>query len=148
MGCRMGVNVSQMTSEVVKGMVAVVGANGKAVTQGVEFSYPVVATPEHASKLNINIDEKEYTNTSAQGVNISNYKASTASAEISGVVRDISPGGALSTYNVQVTQGTINLDGSLSKLSDTAQTDGQFPKIKASATVLQPLSSDLSLYAS
>lgn len=147
-GWRMGVNASHMTYQVVKGMTVVVGATGRAVTEGVELSYPLATKPEHNSKLTLNYDEKEYTNTSAQGVNISNYKANTATAEVSGVVRDISPGGALATYSVQATQGNIDLNGSLSQLSDTAKTEGHFAKIKAVATVLQPITSELSLYGS
>lgn len=147
-GWRMGVNMSHMTYEVVKGMVAVVGAQGRALTQGLEMSYPLATKPEHNSKLTLNYDEKEYSNTSAQGVNISNYKVNTATAEVSGVVRDLSPGGALTTYSVQATQGTVDLTNSLSQLSDTAHVHGQFAKLKASATVLQPLTTDLSIYGS
>ena len=147
-GWRMGVNLTHMTYEVVKGMTAVVGASGKALTQGVEFSYPVKTSAEHNSKVTFNFDEKEYTNTSAQQVQISNYKSNTASAEISGVIRDLSPGGTLTTYSVQATQGNIDLNGSLSQLSDTAKTEGHFAKIRANATVLQPLTTDLSVYGS
>jgi hemolysin activation/secretion protein len=147
-GWRMGVNLTHMTYEVVKGMTVVVGAKGQALTQGIEMSYPLATKEEHSSKLTLNFDEKEYTNTSAQGVNISNYKVNTATAEVSGVARDMTPGGALATYSVQATQGTVNLDGSLSQLSDTAHVQGQFAKLKATATVLQPLASDLSVYGS
>ena len=38
-GWRMGVNLTHMTYEVVKGMTVVVGAKGQALTQGIEMSY-------------------------------------------------------------------------------------------------------------
>ena len=147
-GWRMGVNLTHMTYEVVKGMAMVVGAKGQAITQGLEWSYPLATSETHSNKVTFNYDQKEFTNTSAQNINISNYKANTGSAEVSGVVRDLSPGGALVTYSAQATQGNIDLNGSLSQLSDTAKTEGHFAKVKVNATVLQPLTSDLSVYAS
>ena len=64
-GWRMGANLSAMTYEVVKGAMGVVGATGRALVDGMEWSLPLSLTPEHNSKLALNVDHKDYVNVSA-----------------------------------------------------------------------------------
>jgi hemolysin activation/secretion protein len=139
-GWRMGANLSAMTYEVVTGAVGVVGAAGKAFTQGLDWAYPLLRSTEENISLLFNVDSKKYQNISAQGIELSNYKLDSAAAQISGTLRDISTGTNLN-YSGQFTWGRLNLDGSLSQVTDItgARTEGSFGKLRLTASVQQAI---------
>lgn len=145
-GWRMGVNLSDMTYQVINGMVGVVGATGQAISQGLEWTYPLLLDESHKSTVALTVDDKHFVNTSAQSVEMSNYKVDVAGAEVKGVMQDLQPGGSLKTYSVQMSEGHVNLNGSLSQLSDTAKTEGNYAKLKLNATILKPLTTETSLF--
>jgi hemolysin activation/secretion protein len=142
-GWRMGANVSIMQYEVIKGDIGVVGAIGKAVTQGLEWLYPLVRSDNTSATLALTADIKEFKNTSAQGILMSDYQAKVLAAQVSGFYRDPNPGGGVGTYSLQASHGELLLDGStdMQRNMDKAgpQTDGPFNKLKVTASWQQPL---------
>ena len=114
-GWRMGLNTSVMNYEVVVGEQGMVGAVGRAVTQGLEWVYPLLRANDRSATVTLTADAKKFKNSSAQGLLMSDYQAQVLSAQVSGFYRDLNPGGGTGTYSAQLTNGHINLDGSLSQ---------------------------------
>jgi hemolysin activation/secretion protein len=148
-GWRIGANLSAMTYEVVTGAVGVVGAAGKAFTQGLDWAYPLLRSTEENISLLFNVDTKKYQNVSAQGIELSNYIVDTASGQVSGTVRDIESGTNLS-YTGQFTAGRVNLDGSLSQITDATgpKTEGTFGKLRLTASIQQAINEATSFLGS
>ena len=149
-GWRMGANLSFMNYKVVVGDVGMVGAFGNAVTKGLEWVYPLLRSNEASATVSINADAKHFKNTSAQGLLMSDYEAKVLSTQIAGFYRSLEPGGGSGTYLVQYSQGNINLDGSLSQVTDAsgAHTEGGFGKFKTALTWQQPLTTQTSAFIS
>jgi hemolysin activation/secretion protein len=149
-GWRIGANTSVMGYEVVVGEPGMVGAVGRAVTQGLEWIYPLLRSDEASATVTLAADTKEFKNTSAQGLLMSDYSAKVLSAQVSGFYRDLNPGGGTGSYSVQVTHGDLNLAGSLNEQTDKngAGTAGSFNKVKVSGTWQEPLSTKTSAFVS
>jgi hemolysin activation/secretion protein len=79
---------------------------------------------------------------------MSDYEARVLSSQMAGYYRDLDPMGGSGSYSVQFSHGNINLDGSLSQLSDLAKTEGDFNKLKAMLAWEQPIASQMSTFAS
>ena len=149
-GWRMGVNVSAMSYEVVVGDQGMVGAVGRAVTQGLEWVYPLLRADDSSATVTLTADNKKFQNTSAQGLLMSDYEAKVLTAQVSGFYRDLNPGGGSGTYSLQLSHGGINLDGSLSQQTDatTVHTEGVFNKIRLNGTWQQALTAQTSAFVS
>lgn len=147
-GWRMGANFSLMKYKTVEGEVGMVGAFGEAITKGLEWLYPLLRKDEVSATVTIAADDKGFKNTSAQGLMMSDYKAQVLTTQVAGFYRDLNPGGGSGNYLVQYSNGNINLDGSLSQLSDIAKTEGRFGKIKTTLSWQQPLSTNTSVFVS
>ena len=149
-GWRMGANLSFMKYEVVVGDVGMVGAIGNAITRGLEWVYPLLRSDQASATVTINADTKDFKNTSAQGLVMSDYEAKVLSTQVAGYYRDVNPGGGSGTYLVQYSQGRINLDGSLSQATDATgpRTEGGFGKIRTALTWQQPLTTQTSAFVS
>jgi len=149
-GWRMGANLSFMNYKVVVGDVGMVGALGDAVTKGLEWVYPLLRSNEASATVTINADAKHFRNTSAQGLLMSDYEAKVLSTQVAGFYRSLEPGGGSGTYFVQYSQGNINLDGSLSQVTDAsgARTEGGFGKFKTALTWQQPFTNQSSAFIS
>jgi hemolysin activation/secretion protein len=147
-GRRMGLNTSIMNYEVVVGEQGMVGAVGRAVTQGMEWIYPLLRADNRSATVTLAADSKQFQNTSAQGLEISDYKAQVMSAQVAGFYRDLSPGGGTGTYSAQLTNGHINIDGSSSQQTDLngPQTAGTFNKIRLNGTWQHALSTQTSAF--
>ena len=147
-GWRMGANLSFMNYKTVAGEIGMVGAFGNAITKGLEWLYPLLRSDEASATVTVNADEKKFKNTSAQGLLMSDYSAKVMSTQVAGYYRDLEPGGGSGSYLVQYSYGNINLDGSLSQLSDNAKTEGRFGKIKTALTWQQPITTQTSAFVS
>jgi hemolysin activation/secretion protein len=149
-GWRMGLNTSAMSYEVVVGEQGMVGAVGHAVTQGLEWLYPLLRADDRSATVTLTADAKKFQNTSAQGLLMSDYEAKVLAAQVSGFYRDLNPGGGTGTYALQLSHGHINLDGSLSQQTDstTVQTAGMFDKLRVNGTWQQSLSTQTSAFVS
>ncbi len=149
-GWRMGMNVSAMNYEVVVGEQGMVGAVGRAVTQGMEWVYPLLRADDRSATVTVTADAKKFQNTSAQGLLMSDYEAKVMAAQVAGFPRDLNAGGGTGTYSLQLSHGNINLDGSLSQQTDatTVQTEGVFNKVRVSGTWQQSLTTQTSAFIS
>ncbi len=149
-GWRMGLNVSSMNYEVVVGEQGMVGAMGRAITQGLEWVYPLLRSEQANATVTLNADDKVFKNTSAQGLVMSDYAAKVLSAQVAGFYRDLNPGGGTGTYSVMVSHGDINLNGSLNQQTDMSgpRTAGSFNKMRLSGTWQQALSTQTSAFVS
>lgn len=149
-GWRMAVNVSAMSYEVVVGEQGMVGAVGRAVTQGLEWVYPLLRADDRSATVTLTADNKKFQNTSAQGLLMSDYEAKVMAAQVSGFYRDLNPGGGTGTYSLQLSHGGINLDGSLSQQTDatTVHTEGVFNKIRLNGSWQQALTTQTSAFVS
>ena len=149
-GWRMGVNFSAMKYDVIVGEQGMVGAFGKAITQGLEWIYPLLRADDSAATVTLNADKKTFQNTSAQGLVMSDYQSKVLSAQVSGFYRDLNPGGSSGTYSLALSHGGINLDGSLSQQTDTntVKTEGIFNKIRLNSTWQKALSTQTSAFVS
>jgi len=149
-GWRMGLNTSAMSYEVVVGEQGMVGAVGRAITQGIEWVYPLLRADDRSATVTLTADTKKFQNTSAQGLLMSDYQAQVLAAQVSGFYRDLNPGGGTGTYSAQLTNGHVNLDGSLSQQTDLngPQTAGTFNKIRLNGTWQQALTTQTSAFVS
>jgi hemolysin activation/secretion protein len=149
-GWRMGLNASAMSYEVVVGEQGMVGAVGRAITQGMEWVYPLLRSDDRSATVTLTADTKKFENTSAQGLLMSDYSAKVLAAQVSGFYRDLNPGGGTGTYSLQLSHGGINLDGSLSQQTDatTARTEGVFNKIRLNGSWQQALTTQTSAFVS
>lgn len=149
-GWRMGLNTSVMNYEVVVGEQGMVGAVGRAVTQGLEWVYPLLRADDRSATVTLTADTKKFQNTSAQGLLMSDYEAKVMAAQVSGFYRDLNPGGGTGTYSLQLSHGNINLDGSLSQATDatTVRTEGVFHKVRVNGSWQQALTTQTSAFIS
>jgi hemolysin activation/secretion protein len=149
-GWRMGANASVMDYKVIVGEQGMVGAVGRAVTQGLEWVYPLLRADDRSATVTLTADAKKFENTSAQGLLMSDYQAKVMAAQVAGFYRDLNPGGGTGTYSVQVTHGDLNLAGSLNQETDKngAGTAGSFNKLKVNATWQEPLTTKTSAFLS
>jgi hemolysin activation/secretion protein len=149
-GWRFGMNVSSMNYEVVVGEQGMVGAVGRAITQGMEWVYPLLRSDEASATVTLNADDKVFKNTSAQGLLMSDYSAKVLSAQVSGFYRDLNPGGGTGTYSVLVAHGDLNLAGSLNQQTDASgpNTAGSFNKVRVNGTWQQALTTQTSAFVS
>ena len=149
-GWRVGLNTSVMNYEVVVGEQGMVGAVGRAITQGMEWVYPLLRADDRSATVTLTADTKKFQNTSAQGLLMSYYQAQVLAAQVSGFYRDLNPGGGTGTYSAQLTNGHINLDGSLSQQTDKngPNTGGTFNKIRLNGTWQQALTTQTSAFVS
>ncbi len=149
-GWRMGLNASAMSYEVVVGEQGMVGAVGRALTQGMEWVYPLLRADDRSATVTLTADTKKFENTSAQGLLMSDYKANVMAAQVAGFYRDLNPGGGTGTYSIQLSHGDINLDGSLSQQTDatTVKTEGVFNKIRLNGSWQQAITTQTSAFVS
>jgi hemolysin activation/secretion protein len=149
-GWRFGLNTSFMNYDVVVGEQGMVGAFGRAITKGMEWVYPLLRADDRSATVTLTADAKQFQNTSAQGLLMSDYKAKVMAAQVAGFYRDLNPGGGTGTYSAQLTNGHINLDGSLNQSTDQngPQTAGTFNKIRLNGTWQQALSTQTSAFVS
>ena len=140
-GWRAGLNASAMDYKVIVGDIGVVGAVGKAFTQGLDFVYPFERSPDASSTLTLSAEAKQFTNIMATGNVLSDYDAEVLVAQFSGVDRDFSKASGLLNYSFQVSHGQIRLqDGSSYQATDMTgnRTGGHFNKVRVQMSYLEP----------
>jgi len=140
-GWRAGLNASAMDYKVIVGDIGVVGAVGKAFTQGLDFVYPFERSPDASSTLTLSAEAKQFTNIMATGNVLSDYDAEVLVAQFSGVDRDFSKASGLLNYSFQVSHGQIRLqDGSSYQATDMTgnRTEGHFNKVRVQMSYLEP----------
>jgi len=139
-GWRAGLNASAMDYKVIVGDIGVVGAVGKAFTQGLEFVYPFERSPDASSTVTLTAEAKQFNNIMATGNVLSDYDAEVLVAQFSGVDRDFSKASGLLNYSFQVSHGQVRLqDGSSYQATDVTgnRTEGSFNKVRVNLNYLE-----------
>lgn len=145
-GMRGGVQMSHMNYSLL-GEFASLNGKGTADTSGFNATYPIIRSQFRNINLAVNYDTKKFDNVNSSGPQ-SNYKVSVAAATLNASDMDNWAGGGVNTATFGLTTGRVNLDGSANQNTDAtgANTKGGYQKLSLSASRLQTLTPDLSLY--
>ena len=150
-GWRAGLNASAMDYKVIVGDIGVVGAVGKAFTQGLDFVYPIERSPNASSTVTLSAEAKQFTNIMATGNVLSDYDAEVLVAQFSGVDRDFSKASGLLNYSLAFSHGQVRLqDGSSYQATDSTgnRTEGRFNKIRLNLNYLEAWDKNTDVYVS
>ena len=148
-GWRAGLNASAMDYKVIVGDIGVVGAVGKAFTEGLELLYPLERSPDASSTVTLSAEAKQFTNIMATGNVLSEYDAEVLVAQFSGVDRDFSKASGLLNYSLAFSHGQVRLqDGSSYQATDSTgnRTEGRFNKIRLNLNYLEPWDKQTDVY--
>ena len=148
-GWRAGLNASAMNYEVVVGDVGVVGAVGKAFSQGIDFIYPIERSPKASSSLTLSAETKQFENIMATGNVLSEYESEVVLAQLSGSENEFNKVSGLFNYNFTVSHGQIRLqEGSSYQATDSTgnRTEGDFNKLRVNLSYLEPWSSNTDFF--
>ena len=158
-GWRMGINASLLDYRVLDDMNTSTGLapEGSSQTIGAELQYPIVRNAMANWQLNFGLEDKQLRNqddnTTLRVLEIASTANSRAvTAGISGNQFDTLYGGGSNQASVVLTLGKTNLDGSpaafVSNNLQTADTQGDFQKLRYSLARTQVLTAAGSLHAS
>ncbi len=147
-GLRVGANVSTLQYKLVLSEFAALNAHGSSDSVGLEASYPLIRSRMRNVYLNANLDHKGFNNL-ANGATSSCYASNSLTLGLWGNLFDNFGGGGASNASLSLTAGQLDLGGSPSQAADAASTraEGNFDKLRYSASRQQMLSQDVSLYA-
>lgn len=145
-GLRAGASVSTLSYRVIAPEFETLQLKGDSQTFGLDAVYPVIRSVPTNLFLTANADFKRYANSSA-GTPTSDYKVQTQSLGLSGSHFDEWGRGGVSSGSATLTLGKVDLAGSPNAAADAAgaRTQGQFTKLRYSASRQQTLSPSLSL---
>ena len=145
-GWRIGTNASTMHYKIVEGP----AGKGTSVVLGLDANYPIYRSRPDNLNYVANLDKKFFDNSNALGETTTKYHSLVLSTGFNGSMTDkILPGG-LTSGNVMLSLGTVNLNGSPNQADDlaTVKAQGGFQKLKYTATHTQNITSDLVGFAS
>ena len=145
-GLRAGIQMSHMGYGLL-GEFASLNGKGTADTGGFNANYPLVRSQFRNINFSFNYDFKKFDNVNSSGPQ-SNYKLNVAAASFNASDMDNWAGGGVNNASLGFTTGRVNLDGSANQNTDAtgASTNGGYQKISLSASRLQTLTPELSLY--
>jgi hemolysin activation/secretion protein len=153
-GWRVGANASYMQYKVVEGL----EAKGTSKVLGLDANYPIFRSRPDNLYYVANLDKKYFVNKDNQGIDQSNYNSFVFSTGLNGSTTDALAKGGLTSGNIMLSVGRINLrndrgDAAFDaekKATDAAaeNAQGSFKKLKYATTHTQNISSDLIAFAS
>ncbi len=146
-GFRVGLNASYLTYKLTQSEYAALDAKGAASTLGVSASFPLIRAREKNLNLSAAVDRKAYSNSSG-GLLVSDYLIKTMTLGLDGSIFDEILGGGANAGSLIGTVGDKDLSGSPNQLSDalSANTQGQFKKIRYQLSRQQKIDADWSLF--
>lgn len=148
-GWRVGTSASYMTYTLVAPEFSTLHAQGSSTSFGVDASYPLIRSKLNNLNLVFNYDHK-YFNNEANFATTTRYALDTLTAGLNSTTQDSGFGGGLNTMGLSWVTGRVNLNGSPNQQADaaTTRTDGQFNKLRFSASRLQTLTDSVAAYLS
>jgi hemolysin activation/secretion protein len=122
--------------------------NGNSNTWGLDAQYPLVRTRTRNLYLSAAFDDKSFDN-KANSATTTQYGVRNATLGLMGNQFDKWGGGGANMASLNLTAGTVDLNGSPNKAADatTTQTHGSFSKLRYALSRQQALTADWSLYA-
>ena len=145
-GWRLGINASYMQYKVIEGA----AATGTSVVFGLDSNYPIFRSRPNNLYFVANLDQKFFDNIDAVGATTTHYQSVVFSTGFNGSMTDkILPGG-MTSGNLMLSLGKINLDGSPNQADDrsTVNAQGEFQKLKYAITHTQNIVEGLVGYIS
>jgi hemolysin activation/secretion protein len=100
-----------------------------------------VNTPAEYSTLGLRYDTAQLRNHSLNANDSAFYDTRSMGIEFKGFEREMAPGGAVFTYDLRLSKGEVDMNGSPNEQADLSgeKTDGEYSRLKFSGTILQPL---------
>jgi hemolysin activation/secretion protein len=148
-GWNMGLTFTAMDYKVIAGYPADLGELGKAFTQALNVNFPLSTTFNTESDLKLSAQASQITNVSSAGYSLSAYETEVLVAEFSGIDRAFANTSNTLSYNIQWSMGQTQLSTrSDSAYSDQggSSTEGQFNKVRAHLTFIEPWTPTTDLY--
>ena len=140
-GLKLGARVSDLSYDVVDAVQTATYVSGEAVKKGLFLAYELVNTPAEYSTLGLRYDTAQLRNHSLNANDSAFYDTRSMGIEFKGFEREMAPGGAVFTYDLRLSKGEVDMNGSPNEQADLSgeKTDGEYSKLKFSGTILQPL---------
>jgi len=140
-GLKLGARVSDLSYDVIDAVQTATYVSGEAVKKGVFLAYELVSTPAEYSTLGLRYDTAQLRNRGLNATDSAFYNTSSMGIEFKGFEREMAPGGAVFTYDMRLSKGEVDMNGSPNEQADLngEKTDGEFSKFRFSGTILQPL---------
>ncbi len=140
-GLKLGARVSDLSYDVVDAVQTATYVSGEAVKKGLFLAYELVNTPAEYSTLGLRYDTAQLRNHSLNAIDSAFYDTRSMGIEFKGFEREMAPGGAVFTYDLRLSKGEVDMNGSPNEQADLSgeKTDGEYSKLKFSGTILQPL---------
>ena len=146
-GWRAGVNASAMRYRVTGTEFAALAPQGRSFALGTDLTHALVRQHDRNVYLTAGLDHKRLRNGTLMGTT-SDYRLTAAQLGLSGNLHDAVGGGGLTSANLTLTLGRLNLDGSPHQANDaqTLKTDGRFTKWRYRVARQQALAEGFSLH--
>lgn len=140
-GLKLGARVSDLSYDVIDAVQTATYVSGEAVKKGVFLAYELVNTPAEYSTLGLRYDAAQLRNHGLNANDSAFYDTRSMGIEFKGFEREMAPGGAVFTYDLRLSKGEVDMNGSPNQQADLngEKTDGEFSKLRFSGTILQPL---------
>jgi hemolysin activation/secretion protein len=140
-GLKLGARVSDLSYDVVDAVQTATYVSGEAVKKGLFLAYELVNTPAEYSTLGLRYDTAQLRNHGRNANDSAFYDTRSMGIEFKGFEREMAPGGAVFTYDMRLSKGEVDMNGSPNEQADLngEKTDGEFSKFRFSGTILQPL---------
>ncbi|MEY4733436.1 MAG: hypothetical protein RLZZ464_1502 [Pseudomonadota bacterium] len=145
-GWRIGTNASTMQYKIVQGP----AGKGTSLVLGLDANYPILRSKPDNLNYVANLDKKFFNNSNSLGETTTKYHSLVLSTGLNASMIDkIQPGG-LTSGNLMLSLGTINLNGSPNQADDlaTVKAQGSFQKLKFTASHTQDITTELIGFAS
>lgn len=147
-GLRLGINTSRLDYKIISPEFSAANIRGNSSSTGLDAQYPLVRGRTRNLYLSAAFDDKAFDN-QANGAITTQYGVRNTTLGLMGNQFDKWGGGGANMASLNLTAGTVNLDGSPNKAADatTTQTQGSFSKLRYALSRQQALTADWSLYA-
>ena len=147
-GWRIGASASWLRYKLIGSDFAALLAEGSSQTQGIDLGYPLLRSGEANAQLQLGAERKQFDN-QANGATASHYSSRVVTLGLTGSLYDGLAGGGANSASLLLSSGTIDLQGSPNAAADAAAaaTQGSFNKLRYSASRLQQISPQWSVYA-
>lgn len=148
-GLRIGANTSHLNYKVVSPELLALNVTGISDSAGVEAIYPLVRTLVRNLYFSVQHDSKRFNNL-ADGAVTTRYKSDTFGLQLNGNMLDSAGGVGITSANLLLVKGDINLNGSPNESADalTTQTAGRFTKLRYALSRQQAVSDSANFFVS
>ncbi len=147
-GWRVGASTSLMSYKLIAPEFEALDSKGSSTTSGLEASYPIIRNRMNNLYLALGYDRKNFDNQAGSSVT-SHYQIDALTVGLTANVFDNLGGGGASSASLNYTDGSVDLEGSPNKVSDsiTTNTAGHYGKLRWSLSRQQTLTDQLSFTA-